>query len=151
MTNIEISWQSAPWWFGIKWRSLCVERMPRRPQLFAKEVQSLWLKLERSLCCLFAQNFVTAAFPPPVQVAGGKNLKISIILCYGCHNYHCYHGHYIILLYSRMKHEHLKCSGSALRGALYNIVVARRQKIVALWARLGKWHACNEKNTNERY
>ena len=69
MTNIEISWQSAPWWFGIKWRSLCVERMPRRPELFAKEVQSLWLKLERSLCCLFAQNFVTAAFPPPVQEA----------------------------------------------------------------------------------
>ena len=69
MTKIEISWQSAPWWFGIKWRSLCVERMPRRPQLFAKEVQSLWLKLERSLCCLFAQNFVTAAFPPPVQEA----------------------------------------------------------------------------------
>ena len=95
-------------------------------QRSAESVAKTWKKSVLPFC----SKLCNGCFSP--SCAGGKNLKISIILCYGCHNYHCYHGHYIILLYSRMKHEHLKCSGSALRGALYNIVVARRQKMT-LW------------------
>ena len=95
-------------------------------QRSAESVAKTWKKSVLPFC----SKLCNGCFSP--SCAGGKNLKISIILCYGCHNYHCYHDHHIILLYSRMKHEHLKCSGSALRGALYNIVVARRQKMT-LW------------------
>ena len=66
-------------------------------QRSAESVAKTWKKSVLPFC----SKLRNGCFSP--SCAGGKNLKISIILCYGCHNYHCYHDHHIILLYIEMR------------------------------------------------
>ena len=66
-------------------------------QRSAESVAKTWKKSVLPFC----SKLCNGCFSP--SCAGGKNLKISIILCYGCHNYHCYHDHHIILLYIEMR------------------------------------------------